>query len=77
VYQVASDVIGAIRKTKSEQRVSLATPVERAVVRDTEARLRALEAARRDVEEAGKVKVLETEVADSLSVKVELADLEP
>jgi valyl-tRNA synthetase len=76
VYQVASDVIGAIRKTKSEQRVSLATPVERAVVRDTEERLRALEAARRDIEEAGKVKVLETEVADSLSVKVELADPE-
>jgi valyl-tRNA synthetase len=76
VYQVASDVIGEIRKTKSEQRVSLATPVQRVVVRDTEERLRALEAARRDLEEAGKVKVLETELADSLSVKVELADPE-
>jgi valyl-tRNA synthetase len=76
VYQVAGEVIGAIRKTKSEQRVSLATSVARVVVRDTEERLRALEAARRDIEEAGKVQLLETEVADTFSVKVELADPE-
>jgi valyl-tRNA synthetase len=73
VFSVAADVISAVRKAKSEQKRSLATPVTRAVVRDTEERLRALEASRSDVCEAGKISQLDTEVAEELSVDVELA----
>jgi valyl-tRNA synthetase len=73
VFSVASDVIGAVRKVKSEQRRSLATPVTRADVRDTEARLAALDAARSDVVEAGKIAQLETAAAGELAVAVELA----
>jgi valyl-tRNA synthetase len=77
VYAVASDVIGAVRKAKSEQNRSLATPVKFALVRDTEERLRALDAALTDVREAGKiVGNLDTETGDALSVKVELSDPE-
>ena len=73
VFDVASDVLGAIRKAKSDQRRSLRTRVTRAVVRDTEARLRAFDAACADVREAGNVDGLITEPATELSVEVELA----
>jgi hypothetical protein len=46
--------------------------VTRAVVRDTEARLRALDAALADVKDAGNVAELITEAATELSVEVEL-----
>jgi valyl-tRNA synthetase len=72
VFDVASDVLGAIRKAKSDQRRSLRTSVTRAVVRDTEDRLRALHAALADVKEAGHVVELVTEPAAELSVDVEL-----
>jgi valyl-tRNA synthetase len=74
IFTVAGDVLGAIRKAKSEQKRSLATPVERAIVRDTEERLGALGAARADVCEAGKIAGdVETEVGPELAVEVELA----
>jgi valyl-tRNA synthetase len=74
VFTVAADVLGAVRKEKSEQKRSLATPVDRVVVRDTEHRLAALDAARSDVREAGKIAGdAETEVGPELLVKVELA----
>ena len=74
VFTVAADVLGAVRKEKSEQKRSLATPVDRVVVRDTEPRLAALAAAGSDVREAGKITGdVETEVGPELLVKVELA----
>jgi valyl-tRNA synthetase len=72
-FAVASDVIREVRKVKSEQRRSLATPVTRAEVRDTEARLAALAEVAADVREAGKVAQLDTAVAGEFSVAVELA----
>jgi valyl-tRNA synthetase len=72
VFDVAGDVLGALRKAKSDQRRSLRTRVTRAVVRDTEARLRALDAALADVKDAGNVAELITEAATELSVEVEL-----
>ncbi len=77
VYEVASAVIGAVRKAKSEEQRSLAWPVARVVVRDTAARIAALEAARWDVCEAGKIASLTTEVADQFAVDVELAPPDP
>jgi hypothetical protein len=61
-----------LRKAKSDQRRSLRTRVTRAVVRDTDERLRALEAVLADVREAGNVAELVTESAGELSVDVEL-----
>ena len=73
VYTMAAEALGAIRKVKSEQKVSLAAPVARVVVRDTEARLALLDRARDDVCGAGKVATLDHEIADTFSVAVELA----
>jgi valyl-tRNA synthetase len=72
IYTVAADALAAVRKEKSEQKRSLATPVARVVVRDTPERLAALQAAERDVRDAGKIDVLETESGPELLVKVEL-----
>jgi valyl-tRNA synthetase len=77
VYRVAGDVIAAIRKAKSEQRRSLATPVTSVRLLDTAERLQAFEAARSDVLEAGKITgAFVTEVADECSVEVVLAEPE-
>jgi hypothetical protein len=64
-----------VRKEKSAQKRSLASPVERVVVRDTDARLAALAQALDDVCEAGKITTLSTEAGTELLVKVELAAL--
>ncbi len=72
VFAVASDVLAAVRKVKSEQKRSLATPVTRVVVRDTDERLAALKAALDDVCEAGKVETISLETAAELAVEVEL-----
>jgi valyl-tRNA synthetase len=74
VYEMAADVLGAVRKEKSEQKRSIATPAERVVVRDTAERLAALAAAGRDVCAAGRIEgEIITEPADELVVQVELA----
>ncbi|HVJ95403.1 MAG TPA: valine--tRNA ligase [Acidimicrobiia bacterium] len=72
IYKVAAEVLAEIRKAKSEQKRSLATPVLRAVVADTHERLAALDPAQADVAEAGKIAALETEAGQELLVKVEL-----
>jgi valyl-tRNA synthetase len=72
-FDVASEVIALVRKCKSEQKRSLATPATSALVRDTAERLEALREVQDDVMEAGKITSLETVVADALSVDVELA----
>ena len=71
---MAADVLGAVRKEKSEQKRSIATPAERVVVRDTVERLAALAAASRDVCAAGRIEGdIVTEPAAELAVQVELA----
>jgi valyl-tRNA synthetase len=74
VYEVAADVLGAIRKAKSEHEKSPRAEVDRAVVRDTAERLQALEAAVDDVRQAGRVREVERLEADEFSVDVELAE---
>ena len=73
VYTVAAEVLGAVRKQKSEQKVSLAAPVERVVVRDTAERLAAFGAALGDVQAAGRIAAVATETAAELAVEVTLA----
>jgi valyl-tRNA synthetase len=74
VFTVASEVLGAVRKAKSEQKVSLASLVDRVVVRGTTEQIAALDAASADVCEAGKIASLETEVGTEFGVTVELAE---
>ncbi len=73
VATVAGEVLGAVRKAKSEQKVSLALPVERAVVTDTAARLAALAGATREVCDAGRIAALDTVEGAGLDVVVTLA----
>ena len=72
VYEVAAEVLTAVRKAKSAQQVSLASPVESVHVTDTPARLAALEAAGQDVRDAGKIATLELQVGEQCAVRVEL-----
>ena len=75
VYDVAASVLSEVRKEKSNAKRSLATPVVRVVVSDTQERLAALDAASADVSEAGKIKELVTRVVaePAAAVAVELA----
>ncbi len=74
VYEVAAEVLAAVRKAKSTAKVSLASPVTRVRVVDTAERLAALDAARTDVCDAGKIERLETEIGPETSVQVELPE---
>jgi valyl-tRNA synthetase len=73
VYEVAADVLAEVRKVKSTQKVSLASPVDRVHVIDTPERLAALEAARRDVGDAGRIARFEVEAGTVPCVRVDLA----
>jgi valyl-tRNA synthetase len=73
VFQVAGEVLAAVRKAKSEQKRSLMTPVDRVIVHDTADRVAALARAEPDLCEAGKIVSLTTAIGTELRVEVELA----
>jgi valyl-tRNA synthetase len=73
----AALVLGEVRKTKSEAKRKLSTPVERLVVRDTGPHLAALGTAEADLLSSGFVEQLVTEEADAFSVEVRLREPEP
>jgi len=73
VLTVAAEVLGAVRKAKSEARRSMRTEVVRATVTDTPDRLALLALAADDVRSAGRVAELVTVEGDALAVAVELA----
>jgi len=73
VLTVASEVVGELRKAKSEAKRSMKTEVTRAIVGDTTERLALLAQAEGDVKAAGVVTELTTEPADTLTVKADLA----
>ena len=75
VYPVAADVLGAVRKAKSDAKRSMRADVTRVVVHDDSDRLAALLAAAADVCAAGRVATLETEVATTMSVQVDLPEI--
>ncbi len=72
IYHVAAEVVGAVRKAKSEQQRSLATVVTEARVVDTGQRLQELSRAVVDVRDAGKIEALETAIGSELTVSVDL-----
>jgi valyl-tRNA synthetase len=73
----AALVLGEVRKTKSEAKRKLSTPVERLLVRDTAEHLTALRTAEADLVSSGFVQQLVTEVSDTFGVEVSLAPPEP
>jgi valyl-tRNA synthetase len=70
---VAADVLSEIRKAKTAAKKSLRTDVERVVVHAPPERLAALDAARADLAEAGRVADLVAEPGEELTVEVTLA----
>jgi len=72
VSEVASDVLGEVRKAKTEAGASLRAEVATIVVRDTGSRREALAAAAADVRDAAKAADLAIEEGDALSVAVTL-----
>ena len=75
--QVATDVLGEIRRAKSEARLPLKAPVARAVVRDTPERLERLRPAASDLQAAAYIEALTLDAAEAFSVSVEFAKPEP
>jgi valyl-tRNA synthetase len=73
VHDLAAEVLGEIRKAKTEAGASLRADVDSVVVRDTPERLALLDQVAPDVAEAGRVADLTTEAADEFSVGVALA----
>jgi valyl-tRNA synthetase len=73
----AALVLGEVRKTKSEAKRKLSTPVERLLVRDTRPHLTALGTAEADLLSSGFVEHLVTEEAETFSVEVRLREPEP
>jgi valyl-tRNA synthetase len=71
--EFASQILGAIRKKKSEEQRPLKTPVRRATVRATEADLALMPDVERDLRAAGLIEHLDTIVAEAVQVDVELA----
>ena len=69
----AALVLGEVRKTKSEAKRPLTTPVVELVVRDTAANLQALRAGETDLRAAGFIESLELSPSDALEVRVALA----
>ncbi|HXG88705.1 MAG TPA: valine--tRNA ligase [Vicinamibacterales bacterium] len=72
----AIDVLGEVRRTKSEAKRPLKAMISRAVVRDTPERLAQLEGARADVAAAANIHALLFEPADAFAVSVEFAEVE-
>jgi valyl-tRNA synthetase len=73
VFTAAADVLGQVRKVKSEHKRSLRTEVLRLTVTDTAERVALLDQARDDLREAARADVLDLVVGTPARVDVELA----
>ena len=73
VFDVAAEVLGQVRKVKSEQQRSLRVEARRVTVHDTAERVALLDAARDDVREAARADLLDLVVGTPARVDVELA----
>jgi valyl-tRNA synthetase len=73
VLQAAVEVLTAVRRAKSEAKVGMKAAIERAEVRDTPARLAAIEQVRVDVAAAGNIQSLVLTTAETFEVAVVFA----
>lgn len=69
-YDLASEVLGEIRRFKSDANLSLSAPLGKVVVRDTTDRLAVLRGSLLDVKDAGRVDEFTAMTADAFSVTV-------
>ncbi len=74
VLRVAAEVLGAVRRAKTEHKRSMRARVALLVVHASVATCAAVEAARGDITEAGGVDELVVAPGDALTVEVRLAD---
>jgi valyl-tRNA synthetase len=72
--EFGAQVLGEVRKRKSEAQRGLKAPVTRAAVRDTAERLALLESVRADLTAAGFIQQIDAEEAPEFAVDVELAE---
>jgi valyl-tRNA synthetase len=70
---VTAEVLGEVRKDKSDAKRPMRAPLSRVLVNDTPQRLRALELGSDDLLQAGSIERLDTAEADELEVEVEFA----
>jgi valyl-tRNA synthetase len=71
---VTAEVLREVRKAKSEARRPMRAPVARVLVKDTSARLGALELGLDDLLLAGSIERFDRVEAEEFSVEVELAE---
>jgi valyl-tRNA synthetase len=74
VFAIAAEVVGAVRKTKTEQQRSLRVEAVRVVVHDTAERLALLRLAQEDVQEAARARTIDLVEGEPFTVEVELAE---
>ncbi|MCW3044508.1 MAG: aminoacyl-tRNA synthetase class Ia, partial [Actinobacteria bacterium] len=73
VLEVAAEILSAVRKAKTAANLSLRTEVATVTVVDTEGRIQALQAAERDVREAGRIEELILSVGEpAMSVQLQI-----
>jgi valyl-tRNA synthetase len=70
-WDYATQILGEVRKRRSEAKQSMKVPIARAVIADTAANLAHLDAIEADLRSAGRITVLERVSRDALSVDVE------
>jgi valyl-tRNA synthetase len=71
--QLAAQILGDIRKKKSEEQKPLKTPAARVTVRAPESELALLAGIEQDLRAAGLIQQIDTMVTEALQVDVELA----
>ncbi|MFN2447533.1 MAG: valine--tRNA ligase [Vicinamibacterales bacterium] len=74
VLAVATQLLGEVRKAKSEAKRPLKAAIARATIRDTAERLAAVEQAQGDLRAAGNIEAVTFEVAATPSLEVEFAE---
>ena len=76
-WSYAREVLGEIRKRRSEAKQPLKVPIVRAVIADTVARLAHLDAIDADLRAAMRIETIERKPAGELSVEVEFGAAPP
>jgi valyl-tRNA synthetase len=74
VLALATELLGEVRRAKSEAKRPLRAAIARAVVRDTAERIAVFEQARADVCAAGNIQALTFEIGEVLSLDAEFAE---
>ena len=70
-WSYAREVMGEVRKRRSEAKQPLKVPIVRAVIADAPVRLAHLDAIEADLRAAVRIEAIERKTADALSVEVQ------